>query len=143
QNYRNAFMRLSVYYHNVGKNDQVVEVLDDMEQKLPYKILGIDNGLLYEIGNLYQLAGANERYLEIASEVEKNALLALERNPGDVNSYYNPYRLLLEIYENLKDYNKLVGVWQQLEVLYPNDPSVKSNIQKYQKLAAEQDSLTN
>ena len=143
QNYRNAFMRLAVYYRNIGKDDQVVEVLDDMDEKLPYHILGIDNGLLFEIGNLYQLSGANDRYVDIAKEVEKNALLALERNPGDVNSYYNPYRLLLEIYENLKDYNKLVGVWQRLEILYPNDPSVKSNIQKYQQLAAGQDSLSN
>jgi len=143
QNYRNAFMRLAVHYHNIGKNNLVVEVLDDMNKKLPYQILGIDNGLLFEIGNLYQLAGSNERYAEIANEVEKNALLALEQNPGDVNSYYNPYRLLLETYENLKDYNKLVGIWQRLEVLYPNDQSVKASIQKYQQLAAGLDSLNN
>ena len=143
QNYRNAFMRLAVHYHNIGENNLVVEVLDDMNNKLPYDNLGIDNGLLFEIGNLYKLAGSNERYVEISNEVEKNALLALEQNPGDVNSYYNPYRILLETYENLKEYEKLVGIWQRLEILYPNDPSVKSNIQKYQQLAAGQDSLIN
>ena len=143
QNYRNAFMRLAVHYHNIDKNDLVAEVLDEMDEKLPYNILGIDNGLLFEIGNLYQLSGANERYIEIAKVIEKNALSALEKNPGDVNSYYNPYRILLETYENLKDYNKLVGIWQRLETLYPNDPSVKASIQKYQQLAAGQDSLNN
>jgi len=143
QNYRNAFMRLAVHYHNNGKNDLVAETLDEMDEKLPYDILGIDNGLLFEIGNLYQLSGANERYIEIAKVIENNALSALEENPGDVNSYYNPYRILLETYENLKDYNKLLGVWQQLETIYPNDPSVKANIQKYQQLAAGQDSLSN
>ncbi|RKY90308.1 MAG: DUF2723 domain-containing protein, partial [Ignavibacteriae bacterium] len=129
--------------HNIEKNDLVAEVLDEMDEKLPHNILGIDNGLLFEIGNLYKLSGANERYIEIAKVIEENALSALEKNPGDVNSYYNPYRILLDTYENLKDYNKLVGVWQRLETLYPNDPSVKASIQKYQQLAAGQDSLNN
>ena len=125
----------------------VNKFLPELDYKIAYlespDNRGIDNGLLFEIGNLYQLAGANDRYVDIANEVERNALLALERNPGDVNSYYNPYRLLLEVYENLKEYNKLVGIWQRLEILYPNDPSVKASIQKYQQLAAGQDSLSN
>lgn len=139
QNYRNAFMRLAVHYHNVGKNNEVVSTLNSMNEKLPYEILGIDNGLLFEISNLYLLAGDSETHREISREVEQTALSDLERNPSDVSSYYNPYRILIETYENLKDYDKLLGIWQRLETLFPNDPTVKSNIQRYQQLVTQGD----
>ena len=73
--------------------------------------------------------------LDIAVEVEKEALKRLEANPEDVQSYYNPYRILIETYENLKDYNKLLEIWQRLGQMYPNDRNVKSNIAKYANLA--------
>jgi hypothetical protein len=143
QNYRNAFMRLAVHQRNSGRNEDVVKTLDDMNKKLPYQVLGIDNGLLFEIANLYILSGARERYKQLAVDVERNALVALERNPSDVSSYYNPYRILIETYENLAAYDKLLEIWGRLETLYPNDPSVKSNIQKYQQLSSQQDSIVN
>ncbi|HEY7751598.1 MAG TPA: DUF2723 domain-containing protein, partial [Ignavibacteriaceae bacterium] len=88
QNYRNAFMRLAVYYRSLNMNEQLVETLNRMNEYIPYEVVGIDNGLLFEIGNLYLNAGASDRYKEIASMVEKNALAELEKNPGDVNSPY-------------------------------------------------------
>ncbi len=141
QNYRNGFMRLAVHYRGLGKNDALIETLDGMNEKLPYKILGIDNGLLFEVANLYFVTGAKDRYRQIISDVEKTALELLEKNPSDVNSYYNPYRILIESYENLEEYDKLLGIWEKLEVLFPNDPTVKANIQKYRQLSARPDTL--
>jgi hypothetical protein len=141
QNYRNGFMRLAVHYRGLGKNDALIETLDSMNEKLPYKILGIDNGLLFEVANLYFVTGAKDRYMKIISDVEKTALELLEKNPSDVNSYYNPYRILIESYENLEEYDKLLGIWEKLEVLFPNDPTVKANIQKYRQLSARPDTL--
>ncbi len=76
-------------------------------------------GLLYEIANLYLQANEKEKYTALALDVEKNALASLERNPADVESYYNPYRLLLETYENLEEYEKAIGVWEKLRELFP------------------------
>ena len=141
QNYRNAFIQLAIYNLDKGKNQDVVKVLDEMEYKLPYKLLGIDNGLLFEIANLYKEAGAEDRYKTLAIDVEKNALAEIERDPGNVQSYYNPYRILLETYDNLHEYDKALALWQDLKKLYPNDPSIDANIRKYQRLVEQKDSL--
>lgn len=140
QNYRNAFMRLAVYYRSIGDNKNLIAALDDMNEKLPYKVLGMENGLLFEVANLYLSAGDNKKFLEIASDVEMKALEDLEKNPTDVQSYYNPYRLLIEIYENSEQYDKLLALWQKLETMFPNDPTVKSNIEKYQQMIQPKDS---
>jgi len=141
QNYRNAFIQLSIYYLDKGKNQDVVKVLDEMEYKLPYKLLGIDNGLLFEIGNLYKEAGAEDKYKALAVDIEKNALAEIQRDPGNVQSYYNPYRILLETYDNLHEYDKALALWQDLKQLYPNDPSIDANIRKYQGMVGQKDSL--
>lgn len=141
QNYRNGFMRLAVHYRGLGKNDLVVETLDNMNEKLPYEYLGIDNGLLFEVANLYYTSGAKEKYKQVIADVEKTALEELEKNPSDVSSYYNPYRILIESYENLGEYDKLLGIWEKLEVLFPNDPTVKASIQKYRQLSTQPDTL--
>jgi hypothetical protein len=134
QNYRNAFVRLAVYYLNYEKNSEAIVVLDEMNEKLPYRNLGIDTGLLFEIAGLYLDAGARDN-------IEKQALASLERNPQDVESYYNPYRVLLETYENLKAYEKAIGIWEKLRVLYPDDPTIEAGIKKYRDLIAQRESL--
>jgi hypothetical protein len=139
QNYRNAFMRLAVYYRSVGDNQDLIATLNSMNEKLPYKVLGMDNGLLFEVGNLYLQAGDTTEYKNISLDVEKRALEDLETNPSDVNSYYNPYRILIETYENNKDYHKLLDIWQRLATMYPNDPTVKANIKRYQDLTQPKD----
>ncbi len=139
QNYRNAYMRLAVYYRSIGENQGLIEILNDMNEKLPYKVLGMDNGLLFEVANLYYFAGDKEKFLKISSDVETRALTDLEKNPEDVQSYYNPYRLLIEIYENTEQYDKLLALWQRLETMFPNDPTVKSNIEKYQQMTQPKD----
>ena len=137
QNYRNAFMRLAIYYINTNQNSLAVSTLDQMEQKLPRAIIPMDYEILFEVGNMYFNAGGEKQYKGIAADVEKEALKRLEENPGDVQSYYNPYRVLIETYENLKDYNKLLGLWQRLGQMYPNDRSVKANIAKYESLTTK------
>jgi hypothetical protein len=143
QNYRNAFMRLAVNYRSSGDNQKLIATLNDMNEKLPYKVLGMDNGLLFEVANLYFYAGDKERFSEISADVEARALADLEKNPDDVQSYYNPYRLLIEIYENTEQYDKLLALWQKLENMFPNDPTVKSNIEKYQQMTQPKDTLGN
>jgi len=139
QNYRNAYMRLAVYYRSIGDSKDLIATLNSMNKKLPYKVLGMDNGLLFEVANLYLQAGDKEKYAEISADVEKQALADLERNPEDVNSYYNPYRILIETYENSKEYEKLLDLWQRLETMFPNDPTVKANIKRYKELTQPKD----
>lgn len=134
QNYRNAFLRLTLYYLGNGQNDLAVKTLDMMDEKLPYKLIPMDYGLLYEISSLYLRAGAKDRYADLSKEIEKQAWIKLEQNPSDVQSYYNPYRILIDLYEEQNRNDKLLEIWQKLATLFPNDQNVISNVQKYQAL---------
>ncbi len=137
QNYRNAFIRLALYYENVNEKDKAVAVLDTMQAKMPRKTIELDYRVYNEIGNIYLNAGKVQKFKEIATEVEADALQALKDDPSDLS----PYRVLIDLYGNLNDNRKLLDLWRKIGNLYPNDPTVRANIEKYQKLAAEQDSL--
>ncbi|OGU36224.1 MAG: hypothetical protein A2315_09395 [Ignavibacteria bacterium RIFOXYB2_FULL_35_12] len=137
QNYRNSFIRLALHYLNTNRKDLTVETLDKMDEKIPRKVTGMEMGLLYEIGNLYFNSGGEKQFREYSAEVEKQALRLLEENPSDVQSYYNPYRILIDTYENQKEYAKLADIWQRLQAIYPNDQNVQSNVEKYRNLAKQ------
>ncbi len=135
QNYRNAYMRLTLYYLNTNQNALAIKTLNSMDEKIPHQIREMPFGLLYEVANLYLDAGSKEKYEQYAKEVEKIALASLEKNPQDVQSYYNPYRVLIDIYGTLKEYKKSYEIWQRIQLMYPNDSSVKANVEKYRKLS--------
>jgi hypothetical protein len=137
QNYRNAFMRLALYYISNNKNTLAIETLDHMQNKMPREVIGMELGFLYEIGNLYYMAGEKDKYKKIARDVERDALKKLEEDPSDVRSYWNPYRLLIDTYENLGEYQKLSDIWSKLQVMFPNDSNVKANVEKYRNLARQ------
>ena len=140
QNYRNAFIRLTIYYLTYDQKDLAVKTLDKMEVKLPNKLIPMDYWLLYNISNLYLRAGAKEQYLKMITDVEKQAWARMEENPNDVQSYYSPYRILLDIYQNQNRNDKLLELWQKLGNLYPNDPNVQANIQRYKTILEGKDS---
>jgi hypothetical protein len=118
-----------------------IQTLDLMDEKIPRDIRPLPFGLLYEVSNLYHSAGATERYKKIADEIEQQALGVMEQNPQDVQSYYSPYRVLMTIYENTNDYENSYKLWQKLEIMFPNDPSVKANLERYKKLVQTDDVL--
>ena len=67
--------------------------------------------------------------------LEADALNDMEENPANLTSYYSPYRILLDLYEREHEYGKLADIWKRIQAYYPNDPNVKANIEKYNKLA--------
>jgi len=134
QNYQNAFIRLTLDYLETGENDLAVKTLDEMEAKMPMALMPMDVGLLSEISKLYLRAGSKEKYNKLSSEVEKLALERLAENPNDLNSYFSPYRILLELYETQQRNDKLYELWRQIGRLVPNDPNVKQNIEHYKSL---------
>lgn len=142
QNYRNAFIRLAVYYLNNGDKKATVETLDLMNEKMPRDLLKIDYRILFDVANIYNGAGAKDRYEELAREIEKTALEQIKLNPTDVSSYYNPYRLLIDIYDNLEEYNKAADILSELQAMYPNDPMIKNEIERYRSLQAAKDTIS-
>jgi division protein CdvB (Snf7/Vps24/ESCRT-III family) len=74
----------------------------------------MEYGLLYEIGTLYQSAGGAEQYRQIIKEVENLPGKEWKKIRMIHNHMYNPYRLLIEIYESQNNYKKLIEVWRRL-----------------------------
>lgn len=144
QNYRNSFIRLALYYTGNGnQKEKAIEVLDLMEKKMPRDIMKIDYRYLFDIGNIYYSAGGMKQFNSIAKDVEREALQAIEENPGDASSYYNPYRILMEIYERQNEYEKPINVLKKLQLIYPNDPSIQSQIERLNAMRRDTSKKTN
>ncbi|MBP1654743.1 MAG: hypothetical protein H6Q28_1299, partial [Bacteroidetes bacterium] len=43
-------------------------------------------------------------------------------------SYWNPYRVLLDLYDMKKEYAKAIELMRSLQIMIPNDPSVQQRI---------------
>lgn len=135
QNYRNSFINLALYYlYDVDNPEKVIAVLDKMEESLPHKIIPMDYRILFDVANIYYQAGAIEQYVDLVSEVQEVAEGILEENPTDFSSSYNPYRLLLDIYEKTGQFDKATELIDQIESYLPNDPAVKSLRKRFEKM---------
>lgn len=135
-NYRNSYIRLSLYYlYSEKDNNKTIQILDKMEEKIPRKLLPIDYRLLNDVANTYYAANDTAKYVELAKEIEVDALADLAKNRLNVNNEYSPYLILKQIYDNLGQYDKFLDILKQLQQLVPNDASVQSLIDQYTKLA--------
>lgn len=136
QNYRNAFIRLAIYYLYKEKSDaKAVLALDAMEKKIPRSVVAMDYRIKHDISKLYFSAGAIKQYEVFAKEVIDQAKKQLEINPRDFTSWYNPYDLLLTHYENLKMYREAVSVLVQLQSLVPGDQNVAQLLNEFRRKA--------
>lgn len=144
QNYRNAFMRLSLHYLYEKKDYQMVlETLDEMEEKMPRSVIPMDYRLLHDVGNIIYAVvdsvkdhdAAWQKYLAVARDDEQNAWVRMESNPRDVSTRYSPYIILRDIYESTQEWDKLVDVFERLSNVVPNDPGVKEALTRYRAMA--------
>ena len=134
QNYRMIFLRLAMNYAYNNQKEKASAVIDMLKKKIPFNIDNTDYRILFDITNLYSLIGNMDEYKKLALQIEPKALMMIDSNPGDVTSYYNPYNILLQIYETLHEYNKAINILKKLENFFPNDPSIKQMITKYDSL---------
>jgi hypothetical protein len=120
---------------NVEKNPQKAGVvLDKMETLMPHKKIPFGWEYAWDMANFYNALGRIDRVKEMATEVEPACLSLIEKGDVNMNSYYNPYRALLDLYEMTKEYNKSLGILRQLEVKYPTDPGLKQRIQMLEQM---------
>jgi tetratricopeptide (TPR) repeat protein len=138
-NYRTAFLKLSIYYLTNGNKDLAASVLDEMEAKIPLRLFPMEYFRVAGIADLYNRAGDKEKYLKLSAEVEKEALIDFENNIGNAQNLMTPFQVLNEIYETQGRNDKLLELWLKIETVYPQDPNVKANVQKYRSLVQEID----
>ncbi|MFA7290336.1 MAG: DUF2723 domain-containing protein, partial [Melioribacteraceae bacterium] len=139
QNYRNGFIRLALNYINQQQNNQeAVNVLEKMEEKIPRSIIPMDYRIKHDVAKVLYSAHAYPQYESYAKEVITEAKEKLAANPSDYSSWYNPYDLLLTHYENLKMYDEAIKLLNSLMSIAPHEAqNIKMLIQKYENEKAQ------
>ena len=139
-NYRSAFIRLALYSTNVERdNAKSVAALDRMEELIPRKKIPMGWELESDVASFYYRLGQSAKFDTLANEVEPICNQLIASGQANMNSYYNPYRVLLDISGARKDYGKTLDLLKQLSILYPNDPGIKQRINETQdQLALQQ-----
>jgi hypothetical protein len=142
-NYRDAFMRLATYYANTfNDTTKMMETIDLMEKRIPRSIFPVDYRLLSDVARMYNYAGRKDLYNKVASELETTCWGLINAGRGDPTEYYNPYRVLIEIYGARKDYRREKDVLQRVQSSFPNDQSLKDRISQLDSLISLQTALT-
>jgi len=165
-NYRAAFLRLASYFHQEKMHPEMIEVLDKMEEKLPEKIIPInDKRIGFTLGRMYQEGGKPEeferrldeflnepgispdeklelaqiyyQFLENNDKAEQIALQLVENNPNYVRAYY----WLFNLYTSTKDHEKGINLAKRLLAINPNDMQAKVRLEQFEKfISADRDS---
>ena len=137
-NYRNAFLRLSLYHLNQTRNfAKAIEVLDSLEAKIPHRVIPMDYRLMYDVANFYNYAGAKDKYLKWSDEVVAKLQDIIKSTPQEALNQYNPYSVLLSIYEAREEYEKAIEILGRIAATYSAttpgiDQQVKERITQLQ-----------
>jgi hypothetical protein len=110
-----------------------------METVLPRGVIQMDYAVMANVMMLYDGFGEQDKYEEYATELEQISRQMIAAGNADVQSYYSPYRVLLDIYEHRRDYKKAIGVLDDVAAMYPNDPGIKSKRREYERLLGASD----
>ncbi len=137
-NYRNPFMRLASYYLQNDRNSDAVAIMDSMESKVPIAAVPMDYRIIWDVARMYMAAGAEGKFRKYADVIEKESEAAIERDPIDVRSPYNPYRVLLDLYSVENDYGKQIDLLTKLMTMFPNEKSIEMRISQLRELQKAQ-----
>ncbi len=131
---RDSFVTLASYYQAHSENHKCASTLDVMESKIPAEAIPMNYKLMSYVARLYFLAGAQQQFHKFARIAEKGALGAIADNPNDFQTNYNPYSVLLGLYDMGNEYDKSIALLKKVRALVPNDPSIGQTIKELRAL---------
>ncbi len=141
QNYRTSFLQLAMYYAGVGSNtERGAQVLNRMLELMPRSKYPLPFEMEAQIAFLYNHFGKSAEFQQLSGEVEKEARARIQAGRVDMNSMYNPYAILMQLYDVEKDRAKTLDLLKELEQIYPKDPSLKQRIQEVETQMRTEDS---
>jgi hypothetical protein len=120
--YRTIFVWLAnTYAADSTKNDLTKSVLKRMEEVVPKSHFKMDYRQSYQVAMLYSILADKIKFEEYAKIAEEGALIDKRSSNQNTSSFYNPYRILLDIYDARGDYQKELNLLNELD---QRDPSV-------------------
>ncbi len=139
---RDSFIRLAAYYQSQRENVRCVATLDTMEARIPVEAAPLDYATLGSIAQLYYLSGDEKQFRKFSSIAESGALAAIQENPDDLSGSYNPYSVLLGLYNMEHDYRKERALLERLHSLVPNDSGIDKAIATIKAYIKSSDRIT-
>jgi len=134
-NYRWAFMMLATYREgSQGDRPGALRALERMEALIPSAKAPLDPYLKYDLAVLYNRLGRKDRFDDLATELEVSMKRAIAAGQADIRSRFNPFQVLLEIYDLRGEYVKSLELLKSIEQMVPNDPGIRARIQMTEAL---------
>jgi hypothetical protein len=104
-----------------------------MEEKMPVSVVPMDYRIQYDVAMMYFRIGDKAKFNELSIAVEQAAIAEMQKNPNDISTYWNPYKILIDIYEGRDEYGKAIDILTRLDRISPGSPEVKMKIQMLQE----------
>lgn len=124
--YRTLYLWLAaVIMEDSTKADLTKNVLYTMEKNIPRDVVGMDYRQKYMISMFFQKIGDMGKFNEYGTEAYNEAYSIRLANKSNLSSYYNPYRIMLDILDAKGDMKTSLDLLKELN---PNDPAVKQKI---------------
>jgi hypothetical protein len=120
--YRTIFVWLAnSYASDSTQSFKAKDVLNRMESVISKEVVNIDYRQGYQLAMIYHLAGDIQKFEDYAKIAEEGALIDKKSTTANTQGFYNPYRILLDIYEARGDYQKALNIVNELD---QRDPTV-------------------
>ena len=130
QTFRTLFFRLAYTYASDSSGyAEAEESTARMEQVMPTDVVPMDYRIEYDLAMLYDKIGNKEKFNQLINNVEQKAEEEMRDNPENYQSYYNPYRVLLDVYESKGEYQKALDLLNRLAASGANDVSIRQKIE--------------
>jgi|WetSurMetagenome_2_1015567.scaffolds.fasta_scaffold14500_2 hypothetical protein len=108
------------------KSGMAKNILEKMEKNIPKNVINMDYRQKYMIAMFYYKLNDKSKFEEYASDAYNEAYSIRLSNKNNLQSYYNPYRIILDILEARGDIKTEMEILKELN---PNDPSVKQKME--------------
>ena len=94
-----------------------------------HDVIPVEYKTQHDIAMLYYQIGNKQKFNELSRDVEIKAKEELSKNPDDIQSPWNPYKLLLDIYEGRGDYRSELDILYRLQRITPDSHEVNDKIE--------------
>ncbi len=134
-NSRGAFMMLATsYLYGKGDKAMCVNVLHRLNDVLPRSVIKLGYRESYQTALIYNDAGDTASFRALAQETEATVLDRINQNPSDLNEINVLYQIMTDMYERTHQYKKAADLLEGLLKTYPDDPTLKREIERYRSL---------
>ena len=143
QNYRSIFSGLASYILNyTGNKENALAALNTMNEKISPKYIPMDYRMKYNMVLFYDALGEQDLLNNFVASLEEECLDMIEKDPSNITSQWNPYRILMDIYEISKQYDKELDILRKIETVYPYAQDVKDKIEQINILKSREADTT-